>query len=145
MPSSPSQRTPRTTWGNGLPTMPTADHLVAEGISPTTGPGREKKSEVHWCLVMCVHVMSAVMYGGAPAQPSVNHPSITVRHQCGQVCDRRLPKATLLPWVCGPPYSLRCGGQVPDVAVQHNRDARMQHLQSTHLALVGGNGVTAPN
>ena len=28
---------------NGLPTMPTAAYLVAEGISPTTGPGREGK------------------------------------------------------------------------------------------------------
>ena len=41
----PSQRTPRTTWRNGLPTMPTAAFLVAEGISPTTGPGREGKGK----------------------------------------------------------------------------------------------------
>ena len=46
--------TPRTTWGNGLPTMPTAAYLVAEGISPTTGPGREGKGKTLWCLSPCV-------------------------------------------------------------------------------------------
>ena len=43
--ASPSQSTPRTSWGNGLPSMPTAAYLVAEGISPTTGPGREGKEK----------------------------------------------------------------------------------------------------
>ena len=28
-----------------MPTMPTAAYLVAEGISPTTGPGREGKEK----------------------------------------------------------------------------------------------------
>ena len=37
----PSQKALRTTWGNGLPTTPTAAYLAAEGISPTTGPRRE--------------------------------------------------------------------------------------------------------
>ena len=32
-----------------------------------------------------------------------------------------------LPWIYGSPYSLSCGGQVPDVGVPHYRDARMQH------------------
>ena len=58
MPSSPSQRTRRATWENGLPTMPTAAYLVAEGISPTTGPGREGKENAQvlemgvstWCV-----------------------------------------------------------------------------------------------
>ena len=39
--SSPSQKASRTTWVNGLPTIPTAANLAAESISPTTGPGRE--------------------------------------------------------------------------------------------------------
>ena len=37
----PSQKASRTTWVNGRPTTPTAAYLVAESISPTTGPGRE--------------------------------------------------------------------------------------------------------
>ena len=36
--------------GNGLPTMPTAAYLVAEGIPPTTGPGRDGKKRTLWCL-----------------------------------------------------------------------------------------------
>ena len=30
-------------------------------------------------------------------------------------------------WICGSPYSLSCGGQVPDVGMPHYRDARVQH------------------
>ena len=45
----PSQRASRTTWGNGLPTTPTAAYLAAEGISPTTGPGREGEKKMLWC------------------------------------------------------------------------------------------------
>ena len=37
----PSQKASRTTWVNGLPTIPTAACLAAESISPTTAPGRE--------------------------------------------------------------------------------------------------------
>ena len=51
VPSSPTQRTPRTKWRNGLPTMPTAVYLAAEGISPTTGPGREGKEKSLWCIL----------------------------------------------------------------------------------------------
>ena len=38
--------------------------------------------------------------------------------------------ATSLHWAHGPPYSLSCGRQVPDVGIPHYRDARMQHSQS---------------
>ena len=55
VPSSPSQKTHRTKWWNVLPTMPTAAYLVAEGISPTTGPGREGKEKTLWCL-LSLHV-----------------------------------------------------------------------------------------
>ena len=50
----PSQKASRTTWRNGLPTTPTAAYLAAEGISPTTGPGREGKDKL-WCLEMGVN------------------------------------------------------------------------------------------
>ena len=38
---TPSQKASRTTWVNGLPTIPTAANLTAESISPTRGPGWE--------------------------------------------------------------------------------------------------------
>ena len=38
MPSSPTQKASRTTWVNGLPTIPTAANLAAEGIPPNPGP-----------------------------------------------------------------------------------------------------------
>ena len=88
MPSSPSQRTPRTTWGNGLPTMPTAAYLVAEGISPTTGPGREGKRKTLRCLLsLRVAYGCAMKCGGGPTQPTYHHHSITAQHQCAQVRD----------------------------------------------------------
>ena len=59
MSSSPSQRTPRTAWENGLPTIPTAAYLVAEGISPTTGPGREGREKTPKCL-LSLHVACGV-------------------------------------------------------------------------------------
>ena len=52
MPSSTSQKASRTTWVNGLPTIPTAAYQAAEGISPTTGPGREGKENAQ-DLSMC--------------------------------------------------------------------------------------------
>ena len=59
MPSSRSQRTARTTWENGLTTMPTAAYLAAEGISPTTGPRREGKRKTPRCL-LSLHVACGV-------------------------------------------------------------------------------------
>ena len=44
----------RTTWVNGLPTTPTAASLAAEGISPTTGPGREGKKRFSGAVRMDV-------------------------------------------------------------------------------------------
>ena len=41
-----------------------------------------------------------------------------------------VPNATSLHWAHGSPYSLSCGRQVPDVAIPHYSDARMQHSQS---------------
>ena len=54
MPPSPSQRASRTMWGNGLPTTPTAAYLAAEGISPTTRPGRDGKRNRTGVLSLCV-------------------------------------------------------------------------------------------
>ena len=75
VPSSPSQRTPRTKWVNGLPTMPTAAYLVAEGISPTTGPGREgkEKDTVVSLEATCQHMVRAMKCGGGPTQPTYHH------------------------------------------------------------------------
>ena len=44
-PPPPQRKATRTTWVNGLPTIPTAANLAAESISPTTGPGREGKKD----------------------------------------------------------------------------------------------------
>ena len=52
----PTEGHPGQRGGNGLPTMPTAAYLVAESISPTTGPGREGKEKLR-CLEMGVWCM----------------------------------------------------------------------------------------
>ena len=44
----------------------------------------------------------------------------------------------------GTPYSLTCGGQVPDVGLPHHRYVRMQHSQRTQPALLGVTTVVAP-
>ena len=84
MSSSPTQRTPRTKWVKGLPTMPTAAYLVAEGISPTTGPGRErKKRRTSVSEPKCRHMVRAMKYGGGPTQPNLPPPL----HQTGTSVD----------------------------------------------------------
>ena len=131
MPSSPSQRTPRTTWVNGLPTMPTTAYLVAEGISLTTGPGREgkrKDTEVSLEPTCGIGVCNEVWWRPYPTNlPPPSHHSPTPTHTCKRPPHLFSHKATSLPWAYGPPYSLSCGGQVPDVGIPHYRDARMQH------------------
>ena len=64
---------------NGLPTMPTAAYLVAEGISPTTGPGREgkEKDTVVSLEPTCQHKVRAMKCGGGPTQPTYHHHPIT--------------------------------------------------------------------
>ena len=57
---------------------------------------------------------------------------------------RRSTKVTSLPWICCSPYSLSCGGQVPDVGMRHYKDDRMQHRQCTQPALTGVTTVVAP-
>ena len=141
MPLSPSQKASRTTWGNGLPTTPTAAYLVAEGISPTTGPGRERKEKCPGAVMMWYAPVRAMKLCGDPSQPTSNHRPITALHQSITFV---LPKAIPLPWAYGPPYSLSCGGQVPDVGIPHYRDARMQHSQSGQPALPGVSTVVAP-
>ena len=56
----------------------------------------------------------------------------------------QVSQGNLLPWISGPPYSISCGRQVPDVGLPHYRDARMQHCQSTQPALFGVTTVVAP-
>ena len=46
---------------------------------------------------------------------------------------------------CAAPLYSLSGRQVPDVGMPHYRDARMQHRQCTHPALVGVTAVAAPN
>ena len=80
MPSSPSQRTFRTTWENGLPTTPTAAYLAAEGISPTTGPGREGKEKAQVFEPVRQHMVCVMKCGGDPTQPTFHHqPSLVSR------------------------------------------------------------------
>ena len=86
MPSSPSQRTSRTTWCNGLPTTPTAAYLAAGG-QQTCQPrqlqgqgGREKKKgsgvlrwdtcETTFCLPESTKV-TLFPWHTAPLQPQL--------------------------------------------------------------------------
>ena len=112
---------------------PTAAYLVAEGISPTTGPGREGKEKTMWCLLsLRVHIVCAMKCGGGPAQPTYTTiPSLpyTSAHR-QEITTVVLPNATLLHWAHSSPYSLSCGEQVPDVGIPHYRDTRMQHSQT---------------
>ena len=75
MPSSPSKKASRTTWVNGLPTIPTAAYLAAENISPTTGPGREGKKRCAGAVMVWYASECAMKYGGDPPQPTSNHRS----------------------------------------------------------------------
>ena len=141
VPSSPTQRTPRTKWGDGLPTMPTAAYLVAEGISPTTGPGREGKKRRSGVIEpACQHMVHAMKCGGDPTQPTYNHQSITDRHQSRPVCkppllfspelqmmttqvtkeyrvrkeaQAQISQGNLLPWISGSPLQLQLWGTGP--------------------------------
>ena len=138
MPSSPSQRASWTTWGNGLPTTPTAAYLVAEG-------GKRKTPR---CLLN-PHVVCgvcAMKCGGGPAQPTyTTSPSLPYTNATCKRPPRLLRLyATSLHWAYGPPYSLSCGRQVPDVGIPHYRDARMQHSQSRQPALPGVTTAVAP-
>ena len=86
--------------------------------------GREKKTL--WCLLsMCVRIVCAMTCGGGPTQPTYHHHSITALHQCTQArvyhsCCAQCNHETL-------GVRLNCGREVPDVAIPHYRDARMQH------------------
>ena len=62
--------------------MPTAAYLAAEGISPTTGPGREGKEKAQDFEPVRQHVVRAMKYGGAPSQPTYHHHPITAQTQC---------------------------------------------------------------
>ena len=55
--------------------MPTAAYLVATGISPTTGPGREgkEKDTVVSHDPTCQHMVRAMKCGGGPTQPTYHH------------------------------------------------------------------------
>ena len=88
-PPPPQRKASRTTWVNGLPTIPTAANLGAESISPTTGPGREgnKRCAGAVCDVQCTQMTGGV----APAQPANEHRSITymtpVHYFCCAQCN----------------------------------------------------------
>ena len=96
---------------------------------------------------MC-HVVCAMKCGGGPTQPTYYHRPITPLHQCTHVRDHLicffLNQGNFVTLAYGPPYSLSCGGQVPDVGMPHYRDARMQHSQRTQPALPGETTVVAP-
>ena len=64
----------------GLPTIPTAAYLAAEGISPTTGPGREGDKMLRLEHVR-QYMVCAMKCGVAPSQPTDEHHSITALHQ----------------------------------------------------------------
>ena len=71
-PPLPQRKASRTTWVNGLPTIPTAAHLAAESISPTTEPGREGNKR---CCGAVWYASGCDMTGGAdPAQPTYQSP-----------------------------------------------------------------------
>ena len=133
MPSSPSQKASWTTWVNGLPTIPTAAYLAAEGTSPTTGPGREgKKDTVVSHEHMCAQsVCNEVRCRPHPASlPSPFHHCLTPAHT-GKRLPVVLPNATSLHLADGSTYSPSAvGNRSLDVAIPHYRDARMQHSQS---------------
>ena len=87
---TPSQKASRTTWVNGLPTIPTAANLTAESISPTTGPGREGKKDTVVSLEhVCAHsVCNEVRCRPYPAiLPSPFHHCLTPAHT-----GKRLPQ-----------------------------------------------------
>ena len=74
-PPLPQRKASRTTWVNGLPTIPTAANLAAESISPTTGPGREGNKR---CSGAVWYASGCDMTGGAgPAQQANHHPTTT--------------------------------------------------------------------
>ena len=100
MPSSPSQKASWTNVGNGLPTTPTAAYLAAEGISPTTRPGREGNKR---CAGTVWYASGDVKYGAGPAQPTSHHPTITSHQSITSV----VPNVTTLHWADGLPYSFQ--------------------------------------
>ena len=123
MPSSASQKASRTTWVNGLPTIPTAAYLAAEGISPTSGPGREGKKRCAGAMMVWYASECAMKYGGDPPQPTSNHRTITAHQSILLLCPmqhRCIGQTAVL-------TAFSCGEQVPDVGLPHYRDARMQH------------------
>ena len=72
-PPPPQRKASRSTWVNGLPTIPTAANLAAESISPTTGPGREGNKR---CCGAVWYASGCDMTGGAdPAQPTYQSPN----------------------------------------------------------------------
>ena len=96
-----SQKASRSTWVNGLPTIPTAANLAAESIPPTTGPGREGNKR---CSGAVWYASGCDMTGGAgPAQPTYHHPTITSHQSITLV----VPNVTALHWADGLPYSLQ--------------------------------------
>ena len=92
----PSQKASRTTWVNGLPTIPTAANLAAESISPTAGPGREGNKR---CSSAVWYASGCDMTGGA--DPTYQSPI----HHSPPEHTSVVPNATLLHWAYGLPYS----------------------------------------
>ena len=81
----PHRKASRSTWVNGLPTIPTAANLAAESISPTTGPGREGKKR---CAGAVWYAFGCDMTGGAgPTQPAYHHRTITSAYLCFAQCN----------------------------------------------------------
>ena len=107
--------------------------------------GKNKKKKTLRCLLSLdvTHgVCNEVWW--RPYPTNLPPPPITTDTSAHMKETPHVPKATLLPWAYGPPYSLSCGGQVPDVGIPHYRDARMQHSQSRQPALPLVTTVVAP-
>ena len=83
-PPPPQRKAPRTTWVNGLPTIPTAANLAAESISPITGTGEGGKQKMRWCCVVCIRC--EMKYGGDPPQPTSIHLTITAHQRILLLC-----------------------------------------------------------
>ena len=82
-PHPPHRGHPRQSGENGLPTMPTAAYLAAEGnrANHRAREGGKRKIALVSFEPTCRHVVCAMKCGGDPTQPTYNHQSITARHQ----------------------------------------------------------------
>ena len=120
-------------------------HAMPQASRPTNKPSRcvrlkalkvrtsktRRKDTVVSLEPACAHgVCNEVWW--RPCPTNLHHHSITALHQCTQARDYHscFAQSNIITLAYGPPYSLSCGRQVPDVSIPHYRDARMQHSRS---------------